>query len=49
MAAENAVTQVFQLALYDYATDGTAAAGIFSEADLQSAMRPRKRPFRPSR
>ena len=49
MAAQNAVTQVFHLALYDYATDGTAAAGIFTEADLQSAMRPRKRPFRRSK
>jgi hypothetical protein len=45
IAAQNAVTQVFHLALYDYATGGTGAATVFSEADLQSAMRPRKRLF----
>ena len=50
MAAQNAVTQVFHLALYDYATGATgAAAAVFSESDLQSAMRPRKRPFRRSK
>jgi uncharacterized membrane protein (Fun14 family) len=46
LAAQNAVTQVFHLALYDYATGATSATTIFSEGDLQSAMRPRKRLLR---
>jgi len=42
-AAQNAVTQVFHLALYDYAAGDTTVSSVFSEDDLQSAMRPKKR------
>jgi Family of unknown function (DUF6159) len=44
-AAQNAVTQVFHLALYDYAAGTPTATAVFSEDDLQSAMRPKKRRF----
>lgn len=43
IAAQNAVTQVFHLALYDYATGDTSIGSAFSDEDLQGAMRPKKR------
>jgi hypothetical protein len=41
---QTAVSQVFRLALYRYAT-GSGATGPFAAADLQAAFRPRRRRF----
>ena len=48
LAAQNAVKQVFHLALYEYAAGDPGASAVFTEDNLRSAMRPKKRLFRRS-
>jgi hypothetical protein len=44
-AAKNAVTQVFHLALHDYAAGTPTATVVFADDDLRRAMRPKRRRF----
>lgn len=48
IAAQSAVTQVFHVALYDYANDTRSALSPFEDDDLQGAFRPKRRLFRHS-